>query len=153
MQGLITVAFGRADPIPESLSVGAIMVGHHAVDIPTEVLLHLNGIRLHDDANRKKIIDFLERDLLGLHLVPDGIDRFRAALEFIRDAGFVQIFDDGLGELIDETGPTSLRPLQVVHDFLITVRLCVLQAQILHFCLDGVQPEPMGERSVHVHGL
>jgi len=80
------------------------MIRDHAVDIPTEVLLILKGIRFHNDPDGEYIIDLVKGDVLCLHLIPDGIDRLHAAFQFIGDLGLIHVRDDGLGELIDETG-------------------------------------------------
>ena len=46
------------------------------IDVETVVELFFHVAWFEDDADSEQVINLLERDVFGLHLVPDGVDRF-----------------------------------------------------------------------------
>ena len=76
VQSLITIGFRVANPIAYPVGMRLIYLRQTDVDVETIVHLHFWRSRFEDDAHRKYIIHFIESDMLGLHFVPDGIDRF-----------------------------------------------------------------------------
>ena len=74
VQCLVAVCFGMAYPIAQAIRVRLIYFGDRYIDVKTiiEFFFHIAG--LENNPDRQQVIDLFERNMLGLHLVPDGID-------------------------------------------------------------------------------
>jgi hypothetical protein len=69
--------------------------------LPANRLFHFLW-SFQDNPNRKQVVNFFKRNILLAHFIPDGVNRFRAALYFIFNFQFVQFIYNGLRELLDK---------------------------------------------------
>ena len=69
-------------------------------DVDAEALVDFLAahFRVENDANCEDVIDFVEGDILVLHLIPNGIRAFHACFDFVVNPHLVQSFADGFGE-------------------------------------------------------
>ena len=74
VQCLITISFRMANPIAQTVRVGFVYLGDRNVDIETVIELFFLIAWFEDDSNSQQVKYFFERNMFGLHLVPDGID-------------------------------------------------------------------------------
>ncbi len=154
VQGLVAVRLRIGHPVPQTLRVGFIFLGHVGVHFPAEVLFRL-GVRLavDDEADGEDIIDSLERNLLLLHLSPDGICRLGPYLQLVMDAvvgkGLLERFDELLGQPL----AVPFRGLELIGEGPVLLRLGETEVDVLHLALDVVESELVGQRDVKHQGL
>ena len=73
--------------------------GYVYVEAVIQLFLHVTG--LEDDTYGKQVVDFLERHMLCLHLVPNGIDGFDAGKDTVFQSHFIQLGTYRSGELFE----------------------------------------------------
>ena len=66
-----------AHPVTQAVGMRFVYFGYGYVDVEAVVQFFLHVARLEDDAYGKQVIDFLERHMLGLHLVGGAAARRR----------------------------------------------------------------------------
>ena len=71
---LITVGFRVAYPVAQSVGVGLVYLGNGYIDVETVIQFFFQILGREDDADSQDVVDFFEGNMLGLHLVPDGVD-------------------------------------------------------------------------------
>ena len=108
------------------------------------------GNRLHDDADGEDVKDVVELAVAAEHLVVDAVYVLGASLD-----GAVEVFERHLDlQRPDDGLHVLLAPFFVldkgVDDFLVFVRIDVLETQVFEFGLQFVQTEPVGEGHVDV---
>lgn len=54
-----------------------------------------------DDADSEQVINLLERDVFGLHLVPDGVDRFHTCQNPVFQPHLIQLGADRSCEVVE----------------------------------------------------
>ena len=98
VQRFVAVALRRLDPVAEAIRLETV----NACDGGIYVIAHLPfldrivSLRLEDDAHRIQVENLVEGDVLGLHLVPDGVRSLHPLLYFIFVAvGFEGLVDRG----------------------------------------------------------
>ena len=117
------------------------------------LFLEAVGGCVDDKADGQQVHDFLEGDVLLLHLLPDGPGGLGALLVGDFDAGFGELPLDG-----DEEGVQQLLALggggfQLVVDLPVFLRLGAAEEYVLELGLDAVESQLMGNGDVQEHGL
>ena len=109
--------------------------------------------RREDNAHGVEVIDLVEADALGLHLVPYRIRSLDSFLDLEAEAGRPEGLIDGTYELVD----LRFHRADVGVDFLGYLlegrRFLVAQPYILHFALHPIQTQPVGQRDENEHCL
>ena len=152
VEGLVAIGLGQADPVAQTVRVGLVEVGDHAVGTPN-VPFFLCFVGVQNDPNGKHVIDFFEADFFCLHLVPDAVDALGASHDFICHARLVEGLLDGDGEGVDEAGAHGFGLAQTGTDHAVILRLFVLQAEVFQFRFEVVKAQTMCKGSVHEQGL
>ena len=63
-----------AHPVAQTVRMRLVYLGDGNVNVETVVELFFLIAWFEDDSNSQQVKYFFERNMLGLHLVPDGID-------------------------------------------------------------------------------
>src|SRR5436190_6489200 len=102
MKTLITIAFRRTDPIPQSLGTWMIDICDDAVDLPAIRFFLLIG-RINNNADRKQIVDLFESHVFCPHFIIDAEYRLGTAenLEFKSLLG--EDLLEGFNEFLNKT--------------------------------------------------
>ena len=107
---------------------------------------------VHRDTHRAQIVEFVETDLLALHLPPDAVDVLRPAADLGADA----VFGQGLLQAGDHRGDVALAPgallVQLGGDLLVDLRLQVPECQVLQLPLELPDAQPVRQRRMDVAG-
>ena len=72
--------------------------GYEYVEAGIQLFFHVTG--LEDDTYGKQVVNFLERHMLCLHLVPNGIDGFYSGFHLEFEPHFFELRDNRLGEVV-----------------------------------------------------
>ena len=91
---LIAVGFRMAYPVAQAVWVRFINLGYGYVYVKALVEFFFRIFGTEDDTDGQNIIYFFKCDMLGLHLVPDGIRGFDSCYQLIADTHFVQLCAD-----------------------------------------------------------
>ena len=78
MERLITVWFRMVYPIPQAVWVWLVYFRNRNIDTETFVQFRFLICRFEDDAYCQDVVNLFKWNMLGLHLVPNGIRRFYA---------------------------------------------------------------------------
>ncbi len=90
MKALITVAFGKRDPVFHTGWVGGVHIRHNGISEPAVAFLLLAwSVDNHSDC--EKVVDAAKVHFLFLHLAPDGGDGFCASLDVELKAGSLEL--------------------------------------------------------------
>ena len=89
VEGFVTVALGMLDPVPDPVGLVPVNACDYGEYVVALVSFRLRGgsVGRENDSDRIEVIDLFERDVLGLHLVPDGIWRLYPFLDAEIEAG------------------------------------------------------------------
>ncbi len=74
MEGLVSIGLGSRYPVADPLRFGCIDICDNGIDVPALRLFGNILLGLKNDPDGKKVINFFERDIFLVHLLPDGID-------------------------------------------------------------------------------
>ena len=155
MKRLITVLLGALDPVPEALRhipVNICNDGEYAVAlIPFGLLGTVFGLK--DNPYGIKVIHFLERNLLCLHLMPGRVGGLHPFLDLEIETYLLERLLDGFAELLHFLALFGNAAVDSVLYLLIGLRFLVAQPDILQFGLYAVKSEPVGEGNEYEHGL
>ena len=148
VQALVAVGLGGGNVVAEALVNGHVLVVHHAQG--EVAVLHL----VHQDAHGEEVQDLLEGLLALVDFAPDGIEVLGAAENAeVLQAVVRQALAQWSHGLLDDLLALLALQLDLLHQFLIEVRLQHFQAQILQLPLDGAHAETVGQWSVDLQGL
>ena len=153
MECLIAVCLGVGEPVAQTIGVRLVDLRDGHVDVEALVDLLFSDARGEDDAYREDIIDFLEGNVLVLHLVPDRVGGLYSFLDLILDAHLLQRVLDGVGELGKQFVARHLCRLQLRLDGRKVVGVLELEAEILEFRLDLVQSQAVSQWCVDIERL
>lgn len=156
MQGLVSVALGMLHPI--SYAVGLVPVnscnyGEYVITLVSFRLLVIFLRGIEDNPYGIEVVDLLEGNLLGDHLVPDGVRRLHSLLDFEIETGIVQCLADRFYEFVNALFLVGHVAVDLGADVIIGVRLLVTQPDVLHLGLDLIETEPVRQRNENEHGL
>ena len=102
-----------------------------------------------DDAQRPHIVDFLEVQILGAHLVPDAVDMLRPAINLRRNTGLAHFVLQARGRRFDEVLALGALLVQLLCDSLVGRRLDEAEREILDLPLHLPDAETVGEWCVN----
>ena len=131
VQGLVAVGFGMADPVAQAVGVGLVYLGDGDIDVEAVVQLLFHIARFEDDAYGKQVIDFLERYMLGLHLVPDGIDGFYPGEDTVFQAHLIQLGTYRGSEVFEYLVTLNGGGFQLLFYFAVFFGVFVFETQVL----------------------
>ena len=102
MKGLITIGFRMIYPITQSVGVWLVYLGNSYIDAETFVGFHFKVGWVEDDTYGQDVVYFFERNMFGLHLVPNGIRRLDTSQDAVFDTHLVQFLTDRSCKLTEE---------------------------------------------------
>ena len=106
---------------------------------------------LHDNPDRKNIIDLIQRLVLVYHLFIDAEEMFHTAVYLGFDARIVHMFLDFIHNLMDKRLPGVLTECQFFGQFFVNLRLEIFERQIIQLGLDLGNTETISNRRVDIH--
>ena len=131
MKRLISVLFGHGEPVAQTLGIGREDIGNEGIDLPAIGLLGLER-RIEDDSDRKEIVNLIDITMLGLHLMVNRVNRFRASFDGKFEARIGEFFLQRGNEPRDILFPLGFLGVQRVRDILIGIVFEELERKILH---------------------
>ena len=140
VQAFVAVRFRHGEPVAQSLRVGLIHVGDDGKGLPALHFLLFHG-RVDDDADGEKVVDALEAAILLLHLLPDGVNRLRAAFHVERESGLCEPLLYGLDEAFDVGVAALLRGAQLFANHVVGIVLAVFQREVFELRFQLVETQ------------
>ena len=107
VQRLVAIGLGQADPIAQTVRVRLVEIRDHAVR-PPDVCLLVRLVGVQDDPNREHVIDLLEADLLGLHLVPNAEHALGATHDLVVQPSLIKLCRIGTVNVLMKRVRTAL---------------------------------------------
>ena len=153
VQGLVAVGLGMVDPIAQAVGVRLVNLAYRHVNVEALVHLLFTLLRLEDNPHGQDVIYLVERYVLVLHLVPNGIRAFHTRLDFILQPHLVENLADGGGETCEQRVAPFLRAGQLVLDSLVLLGMLELETKVLKLGLYLIKPQPVGQRRIDVQCL
>ena len=153
VERLVAVGLGMAHPVAEAVGVWLVEAREQGVDLEADVHLVLPLLRLEDDPHGHQVVDLLEGHVLRLHLVPDGVDRLHAVLDFVAQPLPVQGPAYGGREAHEGLLPPRGAGPQLGGYGLVGLGVLILEAQVLQLGLYLVQPQAVGQGGIDVERL
>ena len=90
MERLIAVGFGVVEPFPQTVGMTLINLSECHVDVETLIDFVRFLCGSEDDAHGQDVVDLIESDMLGLHLVPDRVWAFHALDDAVAESHLVE---------------------------------------------------------------
>ena len=115
--------------------------GDRNINIETVVQFLVYVAWFENDPYSQKIINLFERNMLGLHLVPDGIGGFHTGTHFIVEPHLLQLPVHRHGKMLEQSVTGCFRRFQFQIDKGIFLRMLILEAQVFQLRLDGEKPQ------------
>ncbi len=153
VERLVPVGLGMTHPVAYPVGPELVNIGDSGIDIPTLLLLVHPGRNLKDDAHREKVVHLVKLDPLGLHLVPDGVDRLHACTHLVIDAHLVERLHDGYGKILVHLVPLRCTLLDFSYKVGVRIGLLILEAKLFQLRLDSEESQTMSQGRVNVEGL
>ena len=88
-------------PVAQAVRVWLVYLREGDVDVEAFIEFFRHRLGLEYDADGQDVVDFLEGDVLGLHLVPDRVGGLDACLDFIFQSHLVELCANGVGKLLE----------------------------------------------------
>ena len=98
---LIAVGFGVTYPVAQAVGVRFVDFGYGYVYVKALIEFFFGVLGAENDADSQDIVYFFECDMLGLHLVPDGIGGFYPCYQLVADTHLVQLRTDRCREFTE----------------------------------------------------
>ena len=111
---------------------------HCHVDVKAFVDLFLPYLRGENDADSENIVDLIERDMLVLHFIPNGIRTLHSRLDFVFYPHFVQRSFDGSRKLFEKFVALLLSKGQFAVDVFVFYGMLKLETKVFKLCLNLV---------------
>ena len=153
VQGLVSVRFRMAYPVAQAVWMRFVNLGNGHVNVEAVVQFLFQVAWGENDAHGQQVVNLLEGHMLGLHLVPDGVDGLDTCQDMILQSHLVQFHPYGSGKFLEHLVTLSGRSCQLVLYHLIFLGMLVLEAQVLQLGLNLIQPQPIGKRGVDIKRL
>ena len=147
VDALVHVGLWRGDIVLEAAGDGL----EHVMDDAQHVVAVGNGI--HDHAEGAEIEDAVERELLGIHLAVDAVDMLDTAEDGGVDPLLLETDADLLLHAVHEGFQFRHSPVQRLGDFLIALRVEILQGEIFQLPLGALHAQPVRDGGVDLHGF
>ena len=109
--------------------------------------------RLHDNADREKIVDLVDRLILIHHLSIDRKEVLDSPLDLRLHAAVMQVFRDILYDVTDPGLSGLPLKMYLLDEIIVDIRLQILKGKIIHLDLDLADAETVRERGVDVQRL
>ena len=139
VQGLVAVGLGVVEPVAQPVGVALVDFRDGDVDVEALVDLLLARTRGEDDAHGEDVVDLLERDVLVLHLVPDGVGGFYTLLDGVLDSHLLQLDLDGHDELVEQFVALGLGRSQLRLDVGKLLGMLEAEAEVLELGLNLIE--------------
>ena len=107
----------------------------------------------HDDAERVDVGELLERDLLPLHLAPDGVGLLLAARHDALDSGLFELRGERRLDLVDQALVALAQNLEALDHRRVGLGVERLEGMVLELLAQPLHAHAPGERRIDVHGL
>ena len=153
VERLVAVRLRMVDPVTQTVGVALINLVERHVDLEAFVDLILPLLGGEDDAHGEDVVDFLEGDVLVLHLAPDGVGTLDASLDVVLEAHLVERLADGRGEVVKHLVALGLGHGQLLDDAVVFLGMLKLEAQVLELRLNLVEPQAVGNRRIDIERL
>ena len=153
VQCLIAIGFRMNQPVTQTVGMCFVDFRQFDVDVETFVDLLLATARCEDDADSKNVVNLIERHVLVLHLVPNGIRCFHTLFYLIGNAQSFQGILDGTCELVEKLVTRGLRRGQFLLNGSVFLWMLKTERQVLEFRLDFIQAKTVGQRRIDVKRL
>ena len=111
------------------------------------------GEVIHDDADRKQVVDLVEADALAPHLLLNGPEMLRPSRQLGPHARFLELGREVLHRLLDVAFARLAALGELIGQFLVLLGLEVFEREILELPLDLPDPEAVREGRVDLHRL
>ena len=147
VDALVHVGLGGGDIVLETAGNGL----EHVVDDAQHVVAVGNGV--HDHTEGAEVEDAVERQLLGIHLAVDAVDVLDAAEDGGMDPFLLEPDADLLLHAVHEGFQFGHPPVQRLGDFLVALRIEILQGEVLQLPLGALHAQPVRDGGVDFHGL
>lgn len=108
---------------------------------------------LGDHPHRTHVEQLVELEVFLLHLAPDAVDVFRAAVDFGLDAGLGKRIAQGLYELADVALSIESFLIELLGDLLVGIRVQVTEGEIFELPLELTYAEAVGKGRIDVGDL
>ena len=147
VDALVHVRLGGGDVVLETARNGL----EHVVDDAQNVVAVGDGV--HDYTEGAEVEDAVEGKLLGVHLAIDAVDMLDAAEDGGVDPLLLETDADLLLHAVHEGFQFRHSPVQRFGDFLIALRVEILQGEIFQLPLGALHAQPVRDGGVDLHGL
>ena len=139
MQSFVSIGFGAAHPVAGAFGVQFVDVGDDRVNGPA--LFFLVGFvgAFENDTNRIEVVDFLERYVFRLHLVPNGIDGFYPGFHLEFEPHFFELRDNRLGEVVVDLLARFFALGDFLLDLVVSLGVFVFEGEVFQLGLYGEQ--------------
>ncbi len=107
----------------------------------------------NDDAQGAHVIDFLEVEILGAHLVPDAVDVLGPAVHLGLDAGLAHLVLQAGNGRLDEAFALDALLVELPGDALVGLRFDEAEGQVLDFPFHLPDTEAIGQRRIDFQAL
>ena len=155
MQSLVSVALRGVDPVTHSVRLVVVHAGDDREYMVAPVSLSFVRLRIlvKYDAYSIEVIDLIERNAFGVHLLPYRIWSLDSFLYLELETGFLQRGVNRCHELVNFLVFVKYGTVDLGSDFIKCLRLFVAEPDIFHFRFDSIQTETMGKRNEDEHCL
>ena len=154
VKGLVAAGARGGYPVAKAACVGLVFFCNIGIYLPAELLLRSRVFRaVYDEADGENVEYALERNLLDLHLAPDGPGALGAYLQFVPDAGGGELELERLYEFLHEPLAVFLSCLELVCDGAVLLRLDMAQVDVAEFRIDVVQAKLVRQGHIQHLGL
>ncbi len=135
VKGTITVCLRGARPVTEAFRVHFVSVGKEGVYLPAMYSFESIVIVFEYYAHCINVVNLFKRNLLGLHLVVDGISAFYPCLYFVFESGGIEFFSYRSHEFLYNLFPVLLTFAYLGYYFRIFLRMLVFEGEVFEFIL------------------
>ena len=132
---LVAIALWMLDPVPHAVrlvSVKSCNYGEYVIALVTFSFIDIDRNRIENYPYRIEVIDLFEGNLLGNHLVPDGIRSLYPLLYLEIESRLLQCLPDRFDELVNALFLVGHVPVDLGADFIVRVRFLIPQPDVLH---------------------
>ena len=147
VKGLVHIRLGHGDIVLETPRYRRI----HFVDNAQRRVAVL--YRLHNDPDRKQIVDLIQRLILVHHLFVDAEKVFGSPTDLRLYPGIVDVFFHIRDDAVDKRLPLRLLLIDLMNQIVIGFRLQILQGEIVQLIFDFCDTKPLGNRRIDINGL
>ena len=106
-----------------------------------------------DDSHGEYVVNLLKRDVLVLHLVPDGVGAFYSLLDGVFYSHLVECLLDRACKLVEEFVSRLLCRFEFVFYRGILIRVLIFKTEVFQFGFYLVKTESVGERGIDIQSL